>query len=119
MKVLLVDDEEDLVATLAERLSFRGIEADWSTTALQAMVKSAKCVFDVAVLDVKMPHVGGIELKKMLEKTSPHMKFIFLTGHGSEEDFVAGSTEAAHYLVKPLDIESLIKVLQEVVTDEA
>ena len=43
------------------------------------------------------------------------MKFIFLTGHGSEEDFRIGSAEAACYLVKPLDIEALISTMREVI----
>ena len=43
------------------------------------------------------------------------MKYIFLTGHGSEEDFRAGSIEASRYLVKPLDIEKLIEAMREVV----
>jgi len=115
MKVLLVDDEEELVSTLAERLSFRGIEADWSTAGDQALEAARSAHYDIAVLDVKMPHISGIELKRRLEKTNPSMRFIFVTGHGSEEDFRTGSAEAAHYLVKPLDIEALITTLHELV----
>lgn len=115
MRVLLVDDEEELVTALAERLSYRGIEADWSTTGSQALELADAQAYDIAVLDVKMPNLSGIELKKRLEKTRPDMKYIFLTGHGSEEDFRAGSIEASRYLVKPLDIEALIEAIREVV----
>ncbi len=114
MRVLLVDDEEELVTTLAERLSFRGIEARWATTGAEAAVLAANQTFDVAVLDVKMPQMGGIELKNHLEKLNPDMKFIFLTGHGSEEDFRVGSAMAARYLVKPIDIDELIQAMQKV-----
>ena len=115
MKVLLVDDEEELVTALAERLSFRGIEADWSTSGSKALELVEDRAYDVAVLDVKMPNFSGIELKKMLEKMRPGMKYIFLTGHGSEEDFRAGSAESSQYLVKPLDIETLIETMRQVV----
>ena len=115
MRVLLVDDEEELVTALAERLSFRGIDADWATSGSQALELVDTHVYDVAVLDVKMPNISGIELKKRLEKTRPDMKYIFLTGHGSEEDFRAGSAEASQYLVKPLDIEILIETMRLVV----
>ena len=115
MKVLLVDDEEELVSTLAERLSFRDVEADWATTGKRALELAESEHYDVAVLDVKMPHISGIELKRTLEKTNPRMRFIFVTGHGSEEDFRTGSAEASHYLVKPLDIETLITTLVELV----
>jgi DNA-binding response OmpR family regulator len=115
MRVLLVDDEEELVTALAERLSYRGIEADWSTTGSGALELAELNAYDLAILDVKMPNFSGIELKRMLETTRPGMKYIFLTGHGSEEDFKAGSAEASRYLVKPLDIDSLIETMRQVV----
>jgi DNA-binding response OmpR family regulator len=115
MRVLLVDDEEELVTALAERLSYRGIEADWSTTGERALELAESHAYDVAVLDVKMPNLSGIELKKRLEASRPDMRYIFLTGHGSEEDFRAGQAEASLYLVKPLDIESLIEAMRKVV----
>ena len=115
MRVLLVDDEEELVTALAERLSYRDIEADWATNGTRAIELAEAQAYDIAVLDVKMPTMSGIELKKRLEKTRPGMTYIFLTGHGSEEDFRAGSAEASRYLVKPLDIEVLIETMREVV----
>lgn len=114
MRVLLVDDEEELVTTLAERLSYRGIDARWATSGQDAINLAESETFDVAVLDIKMPRTGGIALKKILERMHPGMRFIFLTGHGSEEDFRVGSAEAARYLVKPLDIETLVTTLKEV-----
>ncbi len=116
MKVLLVDDEEELVSALAERLSYRGIEASWVCTCLDALALVELEDFDLAVLDVRMPKMSGIELKRRLEKKHPAMKFIFVTGHGSEDDFRVGSGEegAGYYLVKPINIESLIKRMKEV-----
>lgn len=118
MKVLLVDDEGELVETLAERLMIRGIDAHWATNAEVALVKADKESFDLAILDVKMPGFSGITLKKMMEKRNPHMKFIFMTGHGSEADFQAGSQEAGseYYLVKPVNIDDLIGKINEVLS---
>ena len=116
MKVLLVDDEKELVTTLAERLGFRGVEARWATTGRDAVALAVAEPFDVAVLDVKMPRVSGIQLKKELERIRPERKFVFVTGHGSEEDFRIGSAEAERYLVKPLDIDALVTTLNEVVS---
>ncbi len=116
MRVLLVDDETELVETLAERLAFRGVEADWVGGAADALERVKTKAFDLAVLDVKMPKIGGIELKKRLQALYPAMKFIFLTGHGSEEDFTAGAAEAGSnfYLIKPVKIEALMKKMNEV-----
>ena len=108
MRLLLVDDEKEFVSTLAERLSLRGIEADWVTSAKDAEIIIETQNYDLALLDVKMPKVGGRELKKIIEKKLPGIKIIYLTGHGSEEDFQAGSAEAEYYLMKPININDLI-----------
>jgi len=114
MKVLLVDDEIELVSTLAERLSFRGIDAQWASTSAEALAKVENQCFDVTVLDLKMPKIGGLALKDKLIKKYPEMKFIFCTGYGSEEDFAVISNQVGEefYLVKPLDIEILIEKMK-------
>lgn len=113
MRVLLVDDEDEFVTTLAERLALRGFAVDYATKAGEALVLAEKNIYDVAVLDIKMPGTGGLQLREMLEQGFPGMKFIFLTGHGSEDDYRAGSAGAAGYLVKPVDINTLIMKMNE------
>jgi DNA-binding response OmpR family regulator len=111
-----VDDEMELVSTLAERLSIRGIDADWVTNAEDALKSAENQVYDIALLDVKLPRISGLKLKKKLQDKCPGMKFIFLTGHGSEDDYRAGTAEAgkAYYLVKPVNIDILIKKMSDV-----
>ena len=114
MKVLLVDDEKKFAMMLSKRLVLRGIDVNYVYTGEDALVMAENSRYDVAILDVKMPGIGGIELKRKLSGLAPGMKFIFLTGHGSETDFEIGSAEAAYYLAKPLQIEKLIEILHEV-----
>jgi DNA-binding response OmpR family regulator len=114
MKVLLVDDEKKFAMMLAKRLALRGFDVDYVYTGEEAVLKAENAVYDVAVLDVKMPGIGGIELERKFKKLAPDMKIIFLTGHGSKIDFETGSAEAAYYLAKPIQIEELIKILHEV-----
>ena len=115
MRVLLVDDEVDLASALAERLDLRGIEADWVTTAEAALEKAGAVEYDLAVLDVKMPKVGGLELRERLRRLYPQMKFIFLTGYGSEIEFKKASCQEGEscYLVKPADIGDLIQRMKD------
>lgn len=110
MRILLVDDEQELVSTICERLRLRGIDAEWATSSQDALKQTAIKDFDVAVLDIKMPRIGGFELKKSLQACCPHLKFIFMTGYGSEKDFKAIIEEFGqdNYLFKPVDIEELI-----------
>ena len=81
---------------------------DWSP--LPLTIKQGRR-FDVAILDVKMPGIGGIELKRRLGLLDDRMKFVFLTGHGSKTDYTTGALEAENYLPKPLQIEELIETL--------
>jgi DNA-binding response OmpR family regulator len=114
MKILLVDDERKFAMMLAKRLKLRGIDIDYVSTGEDAIVKAETQSYDVAILDVKMPGIGGIELERKLNKLDPGLKIIFLTGHGSPSDFETGSGKAAFYLAKPIQIEELIKILHEV-----
>jgi DNA-binding response OmpR family regulator len=119
MKVLLIDDEEELISTLAERLSFRGIDADWVTTGEEALKKVEAQCYDLAVVDVRMPKMSGLELTKIMAEKCPGLKFIFMTGHGSEDDYKEATAQAgvAYYLLKPVNIELLIEKINEVIKE--
>jgi DNA-binding NtrC family response regulator len=112
-KILLVDDEERFISTLAKRLTLRGMTVEWVCRGEDAISKVKENKYDLAMLDVKMPGIGGIELKRVLHQLDPDLKFIFITGHGSGEDFAIGSTEASSYLVKPLTIENVMGKIHE------
>jgi len=114
MKIILVDDEVELVSAMAERLAIRGMDVDWTDSGVTALNMAQTCKYDVAVLDMKMPRLNGLELRRMMSEKCPNMKFIFLSGHGSEADFKAGSAEAACYMIKPIHLEDLITKIKEV-----
>ena len=115
MNILLVDDERKFVMMLARRLDLRGFQVSFVHTGADAieMVKNGEN-FDAAVLDVKMPGIGGIELRRELQRLDPDLKFVFLTGHGSDIDSFVGAKEAALYLPKPLKIDDLVNALLKV-----
>jgi DNA-binding response OmpR family regulator len=115
MHVLLVDDEEELASALAERLNMRDIETDWVTSCDEAMGKVTSTTYDLAVLDMKMPKMSGLELKARLQERSPQLKFIFVTGYVSEMDFEQVACQAGEecYLVKPVDINLLIERMND------
>ena len=70
MRVLLVDDEKELVEALAERLGIRGIEARWETTGDAALKRIVEEEFDLVVLDVKIPGMSGIDLQKKMKAST-------------------------------------------------
>ena len=116
IKVLLVDDEEEFVTTLAERLEMRAFEARVATSGDQALSLVQEQKFDLIVLDVMMPGIGGLEVMKQVKSTYPEMPVILLTGHGSTKEGMEGMQEGAFdYLMKPLDIDELTTKIKEAI----
>lgn len=112
--VLLVDDEEEFVSTLAERLEIRGFEPEVATSGDQALSLVDSRDFDIVVLDIMMPGIGGLEVMEHIKRRNPDMPVILLTGRGSTKEGMEGMHKGAFdYLMKPLDIDELISKMQE------
>jgi two-component system, OmpR family, response regulator CpxR len=113
-KVLLVDDEQEFVQTLSERLLFRNMGtavAHDGSSALEMLIDDEP---DVLVLDLKMPGIDGIEVLRRVKKIRPAVEVIILTGHGSEIDRkTCLDLGAFAYLQKPVDIDLLSGKLKE------
>ena len=112
LRVLIVDDEEELVSALEQRLNLRGFQAKGVTTGAGALAYLAETPCDGVLLDVKMPGIGGLELIKRIKEERPNLQVILLTGWSSAEDAEKGKQLGAYdYLMKPVKIDSLVKVL--------
>jgi DNA-binding NtrC family response regulator len=86
------------------------------SAAIQAMRKAE---FDVAVLDLKMEDMNGIEVLKIFKKLDPNMPVIMLTGHGSETSAIEGMQYGAYdYLFKPCEFEELLEKIREAVSSK-
>ena len=113
MRVLIVDDEEDLVDVLVERLRLREIRARGVHCGMAALRTIRNNQYDVVVVDVKMPEIGGIELLKLIRQLPDPPPVVLMTGHGSAEDARQGRKLGAYdYLIKPVKIEDLLVVLR-------
>jgi DNA-binding response OmpR family regulator len=115
-RVLIVDDEEELVTTIAERLQIRGIQAETATDGEAALKMIEANPPQVVVLDVMMPGIGGIEILKRMNAQNLQIPVILLTGYGSTEQGKEGMELGAFdYLMKPCDLNNLISKIQEAV----
>jgi DNA-binding NtrC family response regulator len=111
-RVLIVDDEAELVSALQERLNLRGFQATGVTTGADALAHLAATACDVVLLDVKMPGLGGLEVIAKIKSEHPQMQVILLTGHGSKRDAEQGMRLGAFdYLMKPIKITDLVRIL--------
>jgi DNA-binding response OmpR family regulator len=112
-KVLLVDDEEEFVKTLGERLEMRGIEPDTAFTGEAALKRVAEEQPDIMVLDIKMPGIDGMEVLRRVRKAYPRIQVIMLTAHGSDKDKEEAERLGAFaYLRKPVDLEHLTNTMR-------
>lgn len=114
LRVLLVDDEEELLGSLSRALERRGMRVSTATNGGGALELLEEQAFDVVVLDVKMPGIGGIELLPRIKEVRPAVEVILFTGHPSVDTVTDGLREGAFdYLSKPQDIEKLVaKILK-------
>ena len=116
LKLLLIDDEKGFVEVMSKRLSKRNIlvrKAFSGTEGIQALRGED---FDLAVLDLKMEDMDGLEVLKIFKTMVPQMPVIMLTGHGSEEAARQGIRLGAFdYLTKPCELEELVQKIHEAV----
>ena len=114
LKVLLVDDEEEFVTTLAERLQLREIETIVATDGDNALQIINTDRPPVVVLDVMMPGLGGLDVLQQIKRTYTQIQVILLTGRGSTNDGIKGMRLGAFdYMMKPVKIEDLIQKMTE------
>lgn len=119
LKLLFVDDEEELVSAVVERLEIRGIHAVGVTSGDEALQRLREESFDVVLLDVKMPGLSGLEVLRVIRRTHPDVKVVLMTGHGSAEDTELGlRLGASACLQKPVELEAMLDAARAAVAFE-
>ena len=114
INLLMVDDEKDFLDALAERLGTREFEITTAVEGNLAINAAKKGNFDLAILDLNMPGMDGMELLEILKKKHKFLEVIILTAHGEIKSAVeATKLGAFSYLEKPFDFENLLEVLGE------
>ena len=114
IKVLLIDDEETLVEYLSRRLLREGFTVKATFSGEDAVEAAKNDTFDVAVVDLKMPGMDGVETQKRLKRAQPFLQCIVLTGHGSVESALeSGQQDAFQYLLKPVEYETLVEKIRD------
>ena len=114
IKILIVDDEEAYVISMAKRLEIRGFEVRTATRGAEAVEAARREQFDLALLDLKMPGMDGKEVLEILKKEDKYIEVVILTGHGSVDSAVDCTKLGAFgYLPKPYELEKLLDTLKQ------
>jgi DNA-binding NtrC family response regulator len=118
-KVLLVDDEEDFLEIMSERMLARDMQVTTANSADQALAILEKETFDAIVMDFQMPGMDGIETLKNIRAKKPELQVILLTGYATVEKTVeAMKIGAADFLEKPADLEALAEKIKKAKTEK-
>ncbi|PID39192.1 MAG: response regulator [Proteobacteria bacterium] len=113
-RVLLVDDEEEFVQTLSERLQLRDMGSVVAYDGESALTLVGEDDPEVMIMDLKMPGIDGMETLKQVKATRPEIEVIVVTGHGSEDDRKRCMELGAFaYMQKPVDIDKLSAILKK------
>lgn len=113
-RILLVDDEENLVALFKKIFEKLGYQTCGVYTAEDALKQLEAQSFDLVITDLKLPGLSGLELVKKGKAIDPALLFIMLTGFGTVPSAVEAMKQGAHdYLLKPIDNEELVLVAEK------
>jgi DNA-binding NtrC family response regulator len=114
IKLLMVDDEVKFLESISKRLELKNFDVTTASNGQEAIASAEKGLFDVAVVDFKMPGMDGAQVLKTLKANHKYLEIIMLTGHATVDSAVECTKLGAFkYLEKPYDFEKLVELIKE------
>jgi DNA-binding NtrC family response regulator len=118
-RILVVDDDETIRTTMKAILQDEGYIVDLAATGKEAIQKTTEKNYNVALLDIRLPDMEGIELLKLLKDGIPRTRKIMVTGYPSMQNAISALNKNADaYLLKPVDIEKLLATVKQQINDQ-
>ena len=113
-RILIVDDDESIRKVIATILEEEGYNVESVETAKKGIEKSESSFYNLALIDIHLPDMEGIELLAKMHKTKPRMRKIIITGCPTLENAVAAVNKGADaYILKPFDVERILATIRE------
>jgi len=113
-RILIVDDDENIRKVLATILEEEGYNAESVDTAKKGIEKSESSFYNLALIDIHLPDMEGIELLAKMHETKPRMRKIIITGYPTLENAVAAVNKGADaYILKPFDVEKILATIRD------
>ena len=113
IKILIVDDEDDIILSFKRILEIHGFEVDAFNDSMLALSNFKANYYDIALLDIKMPYIDGFDLYKKIKEMDNNIRLCFLTASEAyyqqfrEKDYHELSRDL--FIQKPIEIEELLK----------
>jgi len=113
-RILVVDDEKTVLESFREILELKGYSVDTAETGREAIEKSKANIYNLALLDIRLPDMEGTELLVRMKETTPKMIKIMVTGYPSLQNAVEAVNKGADgYIVKPVSMDELLRKIKE------
>jgi len=114
IKLLLVDDEKQFLETISTRLGMRDFDVTAVSSGEEAIDAARKKGFEIALVDLNMPGIGGEKVLEILKREHKFMEVVILTGYGAIDSAIRCTKAGVYgYLEKPCELDTLLNVLRE------
>jgi CheY-like chemotaxis protein len=114
VRILIIDDDVDMLETLGDILQEKGYMIETAKNGKEAIAKAEKRFFNVALVDIGLPDMTGVEVVQVFGKMFPYMMNVMITGRATLQNAIESvNVGASAYIMKPIDHEILDKVLDE------
>jgi len=111
-RILIVDDDDNIRKVLLAILEDKGFTVDSVGTAKEAVEKSKRKFYNLALIDIRLPDMEGIELLTKMRDTTPKMRKVIVTGYPTLQNAVDAVNRGADaYIVKPFDVEKVLSTI--------
>lgn len=113
-RILIVDDDENIRKVLTMILEDEGYTVESVGTAKKAIERTRKKFYNLALIDIRLPDMEGVELLTKMKDTTPKMRKIIITGYPTLQNAMEAVNRGADaYILKPLDMEKVLKTIRE------
>ncbi len=113
-RILIIDDDENIRRVLETILTDEGYNVECADTATRGIEKSENAFFNIALVDVRLPDMEGIELLPKLRSTKPKMRKIIVTGYPTLQNAISAVNNGANaYVMKPFDVEKILNTIKD------
>jgi DNA-binding NtrC family response regulator len=113
-RILIVDDDENIRKTMTAILEDEGYIVDSAANGKEALEKTNSATYNLALLDIRLPDMEGVELLNLMKDSLPRTRKIMVTGYPSVQNAISAVNKRADaYLIKPVDVEKLLETVKE------
>jgi len=113
-RILIVDDDENIRKVLTTILEDEGYDVETADTAKTAIEKTERKTYNIALIDIRLPDMEGIELLTKMRATTPRLRKIIITGYPTMQNAVEAVNKGADaYVLKPFNVEKVLSIIKE------